>query len=104
MGWEMAGGDPMRYKGYMQDLPQWTKDVGQWGDFKWKAPCHPPMAEAGALTTEGLGVSGGGDGMQWGNPRVETAWVQMAVMRRGWGGWVWHGIGPSGWLRKRWTT
>lgn len=62
-----------------------------------------PWQGQGLLMTEGLGV-GRGDGMQWGNPRVETAWVWTAVMRRGWGGWVWHGIGPSGWLRKRWTT
>lgn len=34
VGWEMPGGDPMRHKGHMQDLPQWTKDGGHWGDLR----------------------------------------------------------------------
>lgn len=61
----MVGGDSMRHKGHMQDLPQWTKDGGQWGNLRWKVPCHLPMARAGAL--KGWGV---GDRMQRGNPRV----------------------------------
>lgn len=54
----MVGGDPMRHKGRMQDLPQW-------GNLRWKVPCYLPTAGAGAL--KGWGV---GDRMQRGNPRV----------------------------------